>query len=43
MASPVWFPSLDEEVRKRLFSFTLAVLHAPRFDPVRVNEQLHGL
>ncbi|MBP2674642.1 MAG: hypothetical protein H6Q84_1482 [Deltaproteobacteria bacterium] len=43
MASPVWYPSLDEEVRKRLFSFTIAVLHAPRFDPGRVNEQLHGL
>jgi len=43
MASPVWYPSLDEEIRKRLFSFTIAVLHAARFDPGRVNEQLHGL
>ena len=43
MASPVWYPSLDEEVRKKLFSFTIAVLHAPRFDPSRVNEMLRGL
>jgi len=43
MASPVWYPALDEDVRRKLFSFTISVLHAPRFDPGRVNEQLHGL
>jgi hypothetical protein len=43
MASPVWYPSLSEGVRKKLFSFTLSVLHAPRFDPARVNEHLSGL
>ncbi|MEW6721617.1 MAG: phosphotransferase [Thermodesulfobacteriota bacterium] len=43
MASPVWYPSLDEDVRRKLFSFTIAVLHAARFDPKRVNEMLRGL
>ncbi len=43
MASPVWYPSLAEEVRKKLFSFTIAVLHSTRFDPSRVNELLRGL
>jgi hypothetical protein len=37
MASPVWYPSLDEAVRRKLFSFMLSVLDAPRFDPARVN------
>lgn len=43
MASPVWYPSLEEDVRKKLFSFTIAVLHAGRFDPKRVNGMLRGL
>ncbi len=37
MASPVWYPSLGEEVRRKLFSFMLSVLDAPRFDPERAN------
>jgi hypothetical protein len=40
MASPVWYPSLGEEVRSKLFSFTIAALHAARFDPGRVNEMI---
>jgi hypothetical protein len=43
MASPVWYPSLAEAVRRKLFSFMLRVLDAPRFDPGRVNECLDAL
>lgn len=43
MASPVWYPSLDEPVRRKLFSFMLSTLDAPRFDPDRVNGSLHAL
>ncbi len=42
MASPVWYPSLPEDVRRKLFSFTVSLLHAPRFDPARVNEHIRG-
>ncbi len=37
MASPVWYPTLDEKVRRALFDFILAVLDAPAFDPAAVN------
>lgn len=37
MASPLWYPSLDEGVRRKLFSFLIAVLDAESFDPGRVN------
>lgn len=37
MASPVWYPGLDEEVRRRLFAFIGEVLDAEAFDPARVN------
>jgi hypothetical protein len=37
MASPVWYPSLDEDVRRKLFSFLEGVLDAEAFDPGRVN------
>jgi len=43
MASPVWYPSLDESVRRKLFSFMISVLDAPRFDPDRVNGSLDAL
>ncbi|GAB4236870.1 MAG: hypothetical protein OHK0028_13970 [Deltaproteobacteria bacterium] len=43
MASPVWYPSLDEPVRRKLFSFLLRVLDAPRFDPSAVNGMLDAL
>ena len=38
VANPLWYPKLDEPVRRRIFDFTLAVLAAERFDPARVNE-----
>jgi hypothetical protein len=38
VASPVWYPTLSLEVRRRLFRFMENVLDAPRFDPSRVNE-----
>lgn len=37
MASPVWYPSLSETVRRKLLAFMLAVLDAETFDPRRVN------
>lgn len=37
MASPVWYPRLDESVRTALVRFMLAVLSVERFDPRRVN------
>lgn len=40
MASPVWYPGLDERVRQKLFGFILNVLAAERFDPERANEYL---
>ena len=38
MASPVWYPSLPSPIRRKLFSFTRAVLEAKRFDPEQVND-----
>ena len=38
MASPVWYPDLDEDVRRKLFSFMEGVLDAEAFDPDRVND-----
>jgi hypothetical protein len=37
MASPVWYPTLSEDVRWKLFAFLQSVLEAPSFDPTRVN------
>lgn len=37
MASPVWYPTLPEEVRRKLFAFLQSVLDAEAFDPARVN------
>jgi len=38
MASPVWYPTLAEDVRRKLFAFLQATLDAEVFDPARVNE-----
>ena len=38
MASPLWYPNLDEGVRRKLFAFIRAVLDAPAFDPEKINE-----
>lgn len=37
MASPVWYPTLPETVRRKLINFILAVLDRPAFDPREVN------
>jgi hypothetical protein len=37
MAHPVWYPTLVKDVRRKLFSFILAVLRSDRFDPGEVN------
>jgi len=37
VASPVWYPGLEEPVRRRIFNFLLAVLEEARFDPARAN------
>jgi hypothetical protein len=38
LASPVWYPKLSLDVRRRIFRFIENVLDAPRFEPERVNE-----
>lgn len=38
MASPVWYPSLSESIRQKLFSFMRAALETERFDPSLINE-----
>jgi len=38
MASPVWYPALDESVRRMLLAFLLAVLGEVAFDPHKVNQ-----
>lgn len=37
LASPVWYPALDDSIRAKLLSFILNVLEEERFDPRRVN------
>ncbi len=37
IASPVWYPTLEDTVRQKLFRFMLAVLDADAFDPAKVN------
>ena len=37
MASPLWYPSLEESVRRKLLAFLLAVLETDVFDPTQVN------
>jgi len=40
MASPVWYPNLDERLRQKLFGLILNVLAAERFHPERANDYL---
>lgn len=42
MASPVWYPALEERLRQKLFDFILNVLAAERFDPERADDYLGG-
>jgi hypothetical protein len=37
MASPLWYPTLSDAIRQRLFSFITSVLDTDSFDPSRVN------
>lgn len=37
LASPLWYPELDDAARGRLLNFIRAVLEQPRFDPRQVN------
>jgi hypothetical protein len=37
IASPLWYPTLSDTVRKAIFSFVLAVLESESFDPAQVN------
>ena len=37
MANPIWYPRLKDVVRRRLLTFALRVMDAPRFDPHRIN------
>jgi hypothetical protein len=38
MANPLWYPVLDEGIRRKVLAFALNALAAPRFDPARANE-----
>lgn len=38
MANPLWYPTLADDVRRKLFAFLQAVLDSQAFDPGRVNE-----
>jgi hypothetical protein len=38
MAHPVWYPHLNDDVRKKLFSFMNAVLNSSAFEPLKVNQ-----
>ena len=38
IASPVWYPSLSESVRRSIFAFISNVLDEETFDPARVNQ-----
>jgi hypothetical protein len=38
IASPLWYPDLSLDVRRKIFRFVENVLDAPRFEPDRVNE-----
>ena len=38
LASPVWYPRISVDVRRRMFRFIENVLDAQEFDPALVNE-----
>jgi hypothetical protein len=42
MASPVWYPKLQDTVRQRLLTFILTVLEQESFDPKEVNAYCGG-
>jgi hypothetical protein len=42
VASPVWYPTIAEDVRRKLLTFAHRVLSAARYDYRRVNEYLEA-
>jgi len=42
VASPVWYPSLPQEVRRKLFNFTRRVLKAEKLELEEINLYLEG-
>jgi len=38
MASPLWYPALDDSVRRALLNFIVSVLEADSYDPRKANE-----
>ena len=40
MASPVWYPNLDDDVRRRMLSLVDAALDETYFDPGSINDYL---
>jgi hypothetical protein len=38
MASPLWYPTLSDDIRKGLLTFVVNVLEEDRFDPSKVNQ-----
>ncbi len=40
MASPVWYPHIDDHVRRRMIGLVKATLDATVFDPQRIHEYL---
>jgi hypothetical protein len=42
MASPLWYPKLQDQVRQRLLTFILTVLDRETFDPNEVNAYCGG-
>jgi streptomycin 6-kinase len=41
MASPIWYPTLEQTVRTTLFTFIRRVLEAAVFEPERIDEYCH--
>lgn len=37
MANPLWYPALDEALRRKVLDFALNVLAVPSFEPARAN------
>jgi hypothetical protein len=42
LASPVWYPKLQDRVRQRILTFILTLLERERFDPKEVNAYCGG-
>jgi len=42
LASPVWYPHLDERIRRTLFAFVRRLLDAPAFDPQKIDALVRG-